>query len=247
MKILPGDDGLVGAFHPHPGLRRPLHHGFDLVVWGGALALSHDAQIDLILQNPLYCDGAPLGLAMNPIPGFEVDSPGTLILHGGQHPKGIQVIGDGLAALPGEAVGKYFPHCLGGLGVNNQFVLILRVLGVAVDGKGANKVPVPSLHIQVAADFNRGVPAIAVVHQIFEGQHQAAGAVQVDIYAKGHARKPVRYTLVHQLRNLPRQNLLQQHAAGVGFIILPRKTFRPVACDGAGIEIHDLFPPGITI
>ena len=31
----------------------------------------------------------------------------------------------------------------------------------------------------MAADLDGGVPAIAVVHQIFEGQHQAAGAVQV--------------------------------------------------------------------
>ena len=179
MKILLADNGLMGSLHSNPGIGRALDHGPDLVVGGGALALGHDAQIDLVFQDAQHRPGAPLGLALHLITCLEVDASGSLVLHGGQHPQGVEVIRNILAALPGDPAGKYLPYHLGGLGIDHQPVFILRVFGVSVDGEGADKFPVPALHVQVAADFDGRIPAVTVVHQIFEGQHQAAGAIQV--------------------------------------------------------------------
>ena len=48
LKILLADNGLMGPLYPNPSVGRALDYGPDLVVGGGALALGHGAQIDLV-------------------------------------------------------------------------------------------------------------------------------------------------------------------------------------------------------
>ena len=50
-----------------------------------------------------------------------------------------------------------------------------------------------------------------------------------EIHPLGHARQEIRHTSIHQRLDLFRQDFLQQNTVGSALIVLPGKTFRPMA------------------
>ena len=169
----------MGILYAHPLFRRPVNDGFDLIVGRGTLSLLHDTEIDLILQNAPHGRGRPPGFIVDTIAGLILHAPAPLVLHRRGDAQGVEFIGDGLAAHAGDPPGKNLPHHVGGLGIHHQSVFIFRIFGITVGGEGADELSVAPLDVKMAAYLDGRVPAVGVVDQIFEGQDQAAGGVQI--------------------------------------------------------------------
>ena len=60
---------------------------------------------------------------------------------------------DVLLAMALQRPLKDLPHHLRRFGLNNEMVLVFRVLLIAVDGKSADVLPLPPLHIEDHADI----------------------------------------------------------------------------------------------
>ncbi len=73
-----------------------------------------------------------------------------------------------LGAGPVNAAAVNVPHHTGRVFINNEMILVFRVLPVAIDGAGAYIVPVLPLGQQGAPGFHRNIVGIGVVQQIFQ-------------------------------------------------------------------------------
>ena len=116
---------------------------------------------------------------MNTVSGFEIHSLRAFILHRGEDVQLVHIIRDPLAAPASDPAGEYLTNDFRRVRVNHQLVFVLRTFGIAINGKGTDKISVPAFDIEMTADFDGCIPTISIVYQIFEGQDQAAGTVQV--------------------------------------------------------------------
>ena len=118
---------------------------------------------------------------MNLIPTAIVDASGLLVLHRREDTQLIQTVRNALIAHAADFPCKNVLHHSGGLIVNEQVVLILRVLVITVGSERPDELPVAAADIQVAADLDGRVPAVVVVKQIFYRNQQMGGGVLPDI------------------------------------------------------------------
>ena len=66
-------------------------------------------------------------------------------------------VGDTLLAVALQGPAEDLPHHLRRLRVHQEMALVVRVLPVAVDGKAADVLPLPPLHVKDHADVLRQV------------------------------------------------------------------------------------------
>ena len=169
LEPLPGDDGVVGVLHPCPVLGGLLHQIFQLVVVGLLPPLDQHPGVGFIRQDTDHRLGGPLGLqAVRCAPGGVGQAPADLIGQRGEDPALVQLPGDFLRAGPVDAAAVNLPDHMGGVLVDDQMILVIRVLPVAVDRTGPHVVPVFSLALQGAPGFYRDIMAVGVVEQVFQ-------------------------------------------------------------------------------
>ena len=65
----------------------------------------------------------------------------------------IQVVDDGPSCFPLQSHVINELYNLGGLGIDNQLMLVFRIFYIAIGGKGADVLPVAPLVIKYLADF----------------------------------------------------------------------------------------------
>ena len=162
----------MGALHPDPLLLRLLPALVQFVVDFLPSALHHGAGVDFIGQNALHRYGRPARFHVCREPCGEFLALRFLVFQRRQHPHPVQPVRNPAAALPLHPPGKDIPHDPGRIRVRHQLIPVLPVLAVAVDGKGSYEFPLFTLHPLVAPDFPGDVPAIAVVYEVPDRQHQ---------------------------------------------------------------------------
>ena len=121
-------------------------------------------------------------------------APAVLVGHGGQDAQPVQFLCDVLCAGSVNAAAVNVLHHTGGVLVNDEVILILRVLSVAVDRAGPHIVPVLPLGQQCAPGFHRNIPAIGIVQQIFQADMQIIAVLLVggvDAIIDGNETDPV--------------------------------------------------------
>ena len=164
LKGLPVDDGLVSALHPEPAVPGHDDDGLGFVAGLFGPALHHDAGVDLITEDP------PYGVLV-PEPEIllaevvAVPAPLRLILGGINHPQIVEHVGDTLLAVALQGPAEDLPHYLCRLRVHQEMALVVRVLSVAIDGKAADVLPLPPLHVKDHADVLRQVLQIPLVDE----------------------------------------------------------------------------------
>ena len=146
-----------------------MHQIFQLVVVGLLPPLDQHPGVGFIRQDTDHRLGGPLGLqAVRCAPGGVGQAPADLIGQRGEDPALVQLPGDFLRAGPVDAAAVNLPDHMGGVLVDDQMILVIRVLPVAVDRTGPHVVPVFSLALQGAPGLYRDIMAVGVVEQIFQ-------------------------------------------------------------------------------
>lgn len=141
----------MGALHPEPAVPGHDNDGLGFVADFFGPALHHDAGVDLIAEDP------PDGILV-PEPEIllaevvAVPAPLRLVPGGIDHPQVVEHVGDALLAVALQGPAEDLPHHLRRLRVHQEMALVVRVLPVAVDGKAADVLPLPPLHVKDHAD-----------------------------------------------------------------------------------------------
>ena len=94
-----------------------------------------------------------------------VPAPLRLVSGGIDHPQIVEHVGDTLLAVTLQGPTEDLPHYLRRLRVHQEMALIVRVLPVAVDGKAADVLPLPPLHVEDHADVLRQILQIPLVDE----------------------------------------------------------------------------------
>ena len=164
LKGLPVDDGLVGALHPEPAVPGHDNDGLGFVTGLFGPALHHDAGVDLIAEDPPYGILVPESeILLAEV--IAVPAPLRLVPGGIDHPQIVEHVGDTLLAVALQGPAEDLPHHLRRLRVHQEMTLVVRVLPVAVDGKAADVLPLPPLHVKDHADVLRQVLQIPLVDE----------------------------------------------------------------------------------
>ena len=171
VKFLPGDDRLKRILDTNPVrlvLQNSLLH---LIVRRGGLPLDQRARIALIGQYPGHRHGAPPHRL--PRPELRpVSAPAALLIRRrAQHPRPVQPVRNPLLAHARPLPCKNIPDHLRRILVHHKTVMVPFVLLIPEHGKRSDKLPFPPLNIQMAPDLNGNVPAVSVIDQIFERNH----------------------------------------------------------------------------
>ena len=164
LKGLPVDDGLMGALHPEPAVPGHDDDGLGFVTGLFGPPLHHDAGVDLIAEDPPYGILVPESeILLAEV--IAVPAPLRLVPGGIDHPQIVEHVGDALLAVAFQGPTEDLPHHLRRLRVHQEMALVVRVLPVAVDGKSANVLPLPPLHVKDHADVLRQVLQIPLVDE----------------------------------------------------------------------------------
>ena len=85
----------------------------------------------------------------------------------------VELLGDAPLPQPLGVPLKHLPHDLRRRRVRHQSMFVLRVLGVAIRGKGPDELPPPPLHVQRAAHVGGGLGGIPIVQDPVDGDLQS--------------------------------------------------------------------------
>ena len=150
-----------------------------LVAGRRLLALHQHAGIDGVFQHTQHRTGRPKGLRIGLEGGGILHAQGSLIFHGREYAELIELIRYVLRTdalqLPREDV----PHEVGGVFVHDELVLVLWVLLVAIDGKGAEILAALALYFKLRAYLDRNIPAVSFVYEVFERNDEVVGGFLV--------------------------------------------------------------------
>ena len=174
------DDGRDGVLHQDP---LPLRHGdapVDLVADHPLAALTHGPGVHRVLEHPGNGGGIPQSAAPGGV-GIRVKEALPPFVGGGiGDAAGIQAPGDGrLAHAAGDKPGVDIPHHPGGLPIDDQGVLILRVFGVAVGRESADELPLFPLISEGPAHIHGGLVSVLLVHEARDADLQTVYHLRV--------------------------------------------------------------------
>jgi len=150
-------------------------HDADFVVGSAALALSQNADINLVGKNTLDSFVGPFcGIA-----GFEdcieLHADGMLVFHWRQDTHLIQTLRN---APDGKAVLVHREdhlHIFTDRFIDDELVFVLRRFHVAVGRERADELTALLLDFQTASDFHGDVLAVGIVDQVFERDNKGVG------------------------------------------------------------------------
>ena len=236
------DDGFVGALHPDPIRLRNGPALLDLVADGGILALNHVADVHLIPQDSP--DGAvrPQTVVLHTCRMMILQTLTPLVGGGIGDAHGVQLLGDAQDAAPGEEAVEDHPYDGSRLLVNDQLVVIVRILEIAVGGEGADEFALLPVDVQGTTDIDRGggghgfVDDVGHAHgnELGSGVHVARGGV--DAIVDGDEANPV-----------ADKNIVQILAALAGVSAKAAQVLDHHAVDLSGVDILHHPPEAGTV
>ena len=150
-------------------------HDADFVVGSAALALSQNADINLVGENTLDGFVCPFCGIAGFEDGIELHTGGMLVFHWGQDAHLVQTLCN---APNGEAVlvhGKDHLHIFADRFIHDELVFVLRRFHVAVRRERADELTALLLDFQTASDFHGDVLAVRIVNQVFERDDKGVG------------------------------------------------------------------------
>ena len=160
IPYLAGNNGLVGSLHPYPFLLRLVDELSGLIGQRAGFALHHVPDVDLAADESFDGGFRPLVVDV-----ARVAAPLALVVErtGRQNALLVERDGDGAEACAGGAHGEDAAHGRGGLLVDDEVVLILRVALVAVGGVGSHELAAFRAGPFDRLDLLGGVPAVKLV------------------------------------------------------------------------------------
>ena len=175
------DDGLVGAgYYRPPGALLPL--GFSVHLKAVIPPLFHIPNVHLILQDTVDGSVCPIGGGFQPVVVAVFFAGEPFVLTGAGNAFFIQLLGNANLTHSIFKQGEDAPHHLRRRRVDDQTVMILRVLTVPVAGEGPDELAPLLLGVEGAFDLLGDVACILGVKQILQRHHHVVGAaVAVDI------------------------------------------------------------------
>ena len=176
VPLLAGDDRLMGPLHYRPlapvQLLRPAVHNLP-----GCAALLHVPDIHLIFQHPVNGSVGPVGSFPKPLSVVIALPVQLLVLAGTGDAFLVQQLGNSDFPVPLLVqIENALDHC-GGAGVNQQLVVVLRVLPVAVGCKSSDELALPLLGLHGTFDLVGNIPGILLVKHILEGKQHVIRAI----------------------------------------------------------------------
>ena len=175
------DDGLVGAGYYRPlGALLPL--GFPVHLKAVVPSLLHVADVHLILQDTVDGSVCPVGGGFQPVVVAVFFAGEPFVLTGAGDALLVQLLGNTDLTHSIFKQGEDAPHHLRRRRVDDQTVMILRVLTVPVAGECSDELAPLLLGVEGAFDLLGDVACILGVKQILQRHHHVVGAaVAVDI------------------------------------------------------------------
>ena len=133
---------------------------FYLIADFGLNVLNHGAQIQLTGQNAIDGHDFPLWI----LTGFEsaviIQSLTPLVFRRRKNSHVVQRFRDSLRVISIQLQSEYHPNYIRRERIDDQVIFVLRVFLVAVGSEASDKLSVPALYVQLAADLHRNIPAV---------------------------------------------------------------------------------------
>ena len=174
-EVLVGHKSFMRIFNLDPLGFILAFHDADFVVGSAALALSQNADINLVGENTLDGFVCPFCGIAGFEDGIELHTGGMLVFHWGQDAHLVQTLCN---APNGEAVlvhGKDHLHIFADRFIHDELVFVLRRFHVAVRGERTDELTALLLDFQTASDFHGDVLAVRIVNQVFERDNKGVG------------------------------------------------------------------------
>ena len=153
---IPVYDGLVGAFYPDPVFFRHSAALLDFIADGGVFSLNHVADVHFVSQDPPHGAVRPKTVAFF-ARGMAVAQPLAPFVGGGVgDAHGIELFRDAHDAAPMDEIFENHPHDGRGFLIDDQLMMIVRVLEITVGGKAPDKFTLLAVDVQRSPDIDRG-------------------------------------------------------------------------------------------
>ena len=135
--------------------------------------LHHRSGVNFIFQNPKYLNRLPLCMSSGLEAAVIIQSAQPFVLTGSQNPLAVQLFRNSLCAhaFQFSAVDRTNNICC--VLIHHQPAFVPFIFAVTVHCIPTDELSLAPLHIQLAPNLNRNVPAVGIVQQIFEGNHDA--------------------------------------------------------------------------
>ncbi len=230
LKILLGNQRLMGVRDANPFRGWPLLHLLDFVVWGALLPLYQCADIGFILQNADDRCSRPFAILFVGIAVFGIGKTIIFLIgQGGEDAHFVQHGGDPQGACPVQAHTEDVPDNAGSIRVRYKQIFVFLGFHIAVNGKGSNKISITPLYIQRGTGLDGNVPAVGFVHNVLDGYGQIVTAAfmgGVDVIRDGNKADPIS----------------GEHPAQVasGFDVLPSQAGEVLYNDAVDLAIGDV-------
>ena len=150
-------------------------------------SLLHVADVHLILQDTVDGGICPVGGGLQPVVVAVFFAGEPLVLTGAGDALLVQLLGNTDLTHSIFKQGEDAPYHLRRRRVDNQTVMVLRILTVAVAGEGPDKLSSLLLGVEGAFDLLGNVTGILGVEQVLQRHHHVVGAAgTVDIVCNGN-------------------------------------------------------------
>ena len=165
------NDGFVHIRNSDPAGFFHVPNLFDFVIDLLPPALYHRSSVNFIFQNPKHLNRLPLCMSASFEPTMVIQTAQPFILAGGQHILTVQLFGNRLCAhaFQFSAVDRADNICC--ILVYHQTVFVPFVFAVTIDCVATDELTLAPFHVQLAAHLNGNIPAVRIVQQILERNH----------------------------------------------------------------------------
>ena len=168
------NDCRYGVLHNKPLFfrhRSPLMH---LITDNLLPALAHDPNIQGVLEHTRDRGRRPQAVVMRTMGVPVPEALGAFVSRRVWDSIPIEPSGNpGLAHSLADKPAEYVPHHLSGIPVNHKGVFVVRVLGVAIGGKRADKLPLFPLVPEGPAHIGGGLIGVLFIHKSCDADLQA--------------------------------------------------------------------------
>lgn len=166
LKYFVADDGGYGILHKEPFAFRNRSPLVYLIADYFLPSLAHNPNKQRVLQYPCDSCGAPKAVVVRGVWIFITESLGTFIGCRVGYAQIIQtsaypIFAQSLSDKPGE----YVPYYLSGILVNQQSILVIWVLNIAIGSKRADKLSPLPLVPKRPAHISRGLVGVLLIHK----------------------------------------------------------------------------------
>ena len=172
------DNCLVGILHTDPFGGRLVLTLFQLEVGRRLLSLYQRSGVGFILQNTDNGSRRPFTVLAIRIAAFCMGHPViAFICQWGKYAHPVQFIRNMGSAKPFQTLSENIPHHTRRIFVNFQTFMLIAGFYITVNGKGSDKITAAAFHIQGAPGLYRNIPAVCLIHNIFDRDGKVIGSI----------------------------------------------------------------------